>query len=73
MFKSYKGQPSQETIQKALRMVDESSLGFDPIRPLAAGGSPNARLSGEDGGLISRLTNGLRDTLPNQHGYGKFY
>ena len=22
----------QETIQKALRMVDESSLGFDPIR-----------------------------------------
>lgn len=31
------GQPmGQETIQKALRMVDESSLGFDPIRPLAA-------------------------------------
>ena len=25
----------QETIQKALRMVDESSLGFDPIRGLA--------------------------------------
>ncbi len=24
----------QETIQKALRMVDESSLGFDPIRYL---------------------------------------
>lgn len=24
----------QDTIQKALRMVDESSLGFDPIRYL---------------------------------------
>lgn len=43
----------QETIQKALRMVDETSLGFDPIRfdlELNRRGSVSSSQKGESAG-----------------------
>ena len=45
-FRRFSSALDQETIQKALRMVDESSLGFDPIRyllPTSVEHNPNVK------------------------------